>query len=108
MSITENFSYDSRYNFDHGETYAMGENSKYLFTTTYKSDTNYSYIDLVKIDLKEIIYQIRDDEIEGYKRFFKKAGQYYYLVNIKRYQEYQASLVVQRMNFDPSPLFFLF
>ena len=99
MDTTINYSYISQYNFDFGEAYVIGDNPNYLFLTTYFADEDYGTSDFIDITGNNVAQGINYD-IEGYKRFFKKVGNYYYLARITGGRSGPIRFVVKRMELD--------
>ena len=96
-------SYKSSYGFWRGEPYVVGDNSDYLFITTYDENLYYpeSYASYEFFGINNnFLSQIKDNSIHGYRRAFKKVGAYYYLMYIDTKNDQEGYfLVIRKMSF---------
>ena len=81
--VVEKFSYDSQIYFDFGEAYVVGNNN-YLFVSMFLADQERGKSEFVNIRERRSS-EAENTYIHGYKRFFKKVGNYYFLANYLNY-----------------------
>ena len=82
-SYVKTISYESDFGFWRGEPYLVGNNSQYLFITTF--DDEYRHVNSFEIlDINEIkTKQKLDSDIHGYRRGFAYIKPYYYIISLK-------------------------
>jgi hypothetical protein len=83
-SYLKKITYESDFGFWRGEPYLIGENSEYLFITTFHDDntlkSSFEIFDISKQTKEERV----DSVVHGYRRAFIKIGSFYYWMNIKQ------------------------
>ena len=99
MDVTNDYYYFCQCNFDFGEAYVIGDNPKYFFLTTYIANEDYGTSDFLELT-GTYLAEGQNNDIEGYKRFFKKVGNYYYLARITGGRSGPIRFVVKRMELD--------
>ena len=95
-------SYQSQYGFWRGEPYAIGDNSQYLFISTFNTfddQPSYGTVELINLQNLENLVET-DSTINGYRRTFKKAGSYYYFMYLDNTD--QKTLYIQKILFTIS------
>ena len=81
-SYVETITYQSDYDFSRGEPYILGNNYEYLFITTFCDwDGSKSSSEMFNVNIKSK-NQNSDPSIHGYRRVFKKDGNYAYIGNL--------------------------
>ena len=96
--------YSSNYGFWRGEPYVVGDNSDYLFITTYEENSDYYSEYYASYEFfginNNFLSQTKDNSIHGYRRGFKKVGAYYYLMYTDTKQNEDGwFLVIRKMSF---------
>ena len=83
-SYLKTITYESDFGFWRGEPYLIGENSEYLFITTFNDEntfkSSFEIFDISKQTKEERV----DSVVNGYRRAFIKAGSFYYWMNLKQ------------------------
>ena len=90
-------SYQSQYGFWRGEPYVIGDNSQYLFISTFNTfddQPSYGTVELINLQNLENLVET-DSTINGYRRTFKKAGSYYYFMYLDNTD--QKTLYIQKI-----------
>ena len=76
-SLIEQYHYNLSYGFYAGEAYAFNDRSKYIFTSSFSNEKNDSRnYEIRHLNSYSINWQ--DNSIYGIRRFFRKAGSFYY------------------------------
>ena len=95
----QHFSYPNSYGFWRGEPYVVGDNSQYLFISTFspfdEEIIEYGTLQFINLKNYQITEEERDNTINGYRRTFKKAGSYYYFIHLDNSE--QKALFIKKM-----------
>ena len=99
--------YESNYGFWRGEPHIIGSKSQYLFITTYwEYDGGGSFASFEFFNLNnELNYQQKNYRIHGYRRDYKKAGSYYYLMYLDNV-DYSWRLGIRKMTLTENDNYF--
>ena len=88
-SFVKTLTYESDFGFWRGEPYLIGDNSQYLFITTYLEPLDaefYSSYEFLRISDQKTTQRV-DYSVHGYRRTFKKIGSYYYHMYLNQNKE---------------------
>ena len=96
-SFVETIKYESDFGFWRGEPSVI-EDSKYLFITTFYEDSNGNYYgsnEFFGLNDEKTVQKI-DYSLHGYRRDFKKVGNYYYIIHL--YWDNSWKLLIRKNN----------